>query len=156
MTTQEVLESHPPTRDNLLNILHDIQKNNPYNNVPEEDIKLVAEYLNTTYASIYGVMTYYSMLSIQPRGKYIIRLCKSPVCRMDGSYDIVSSLFNSLGIHMGETTEDNMFTLESSECLGQCDKAPVMMVNEKLYTDLNDYKMNNLIQSLHLNENQNF
>lgn len=155
MTTPEVLENHPPTKDNLLNILHDIQANNPYNNITEEDIKIVAKYLNTTYASVYGVISYYSMLSIQPRGKYIIRLCKSPVCRMVGSYDLLSSLRNYLGINTGETTEDKMFTLEFSECLGQCDKAPVLMVNEKLYTEMDDYKVNNLIQSMRYNENQN-
>lgn len=155
MKTPEVLEKHPPTRDNLLNILHDIQENNPYNNITEEDVKLVASYLNTTYASVYGVISYYSMLSFQPRGKYIIRLCKSPVCRMVGSYDILYSLINVLGINMGETTHDRLFTLESSECLGQCDKAPVLMINDRLYTEIDDYKVNNLIQSILDNENQN-
>lgn len=155
MKTPEVLEKHPPTRDNLLNILHDIQENNPYNNITEEDVKLVASYLNTTYASVYGVISYYSMLSFRPRGKYIIRLCKSPVCRMVGSYDILNSLINALGINMGDTTHDRLFTLEPSECLGQCDKAPVLMINERLYTEIDDYNVNNLIQSIRDNENQN-
>jgi NADH:ubiquinone oxidoreductase subunit E len=155
MKTPEVLEKHPPTRDNLLNILHDIQENNPYNNITEEDVKLVASYLNTTYASVYGVISYYSMLSFRPRGKYIIRLCKSPVCRMVGSYDILNSLINTLGINMGDTTHDRLFTLEPSECLGQCDKAPVLMINDRLYTEIDDYKVNNLIQSIRDNENQN-
>jgi NADH:ubiquinone oxidoreductase subunit E len=74
---------------------------------------------------------------------------------MVGSYDLLSSLRNYLGINTGETTEDKMFTLEFSECLGQCDKAPVLMVNEKLYTEMDDYKVNNLIQSMRYNENQN-
>jgi NADH-quinone oxidoreductase subunit E len=155
MTTEQLLEKYPPTRDHLLNILHEVQANNPNNNISEDDIKLVAKYLNTTYASVYGVITYYSMISIKPRGKYIIRLCKSPVCRMIGSNDILNSLINSLGIEPGETTDDKLFTLEYSECLGQCDKAPVLMVNEKLYTELDDYKVNNLIKSLRFNENQN-
>ena len=148
MTTQQILDIFPPTKDNILGILHEIQANNPYNNIPEEDIKQVAEYLNTTYAAVYGVITYYSMLTTQPRGKYIIRLCKSPVCRMVGGYDVLKSLKNKLKVEVGETTTDHLFTVEYSECLGQCDKAPVLMVNEEVYTEMDDKKVDNLIKSL--------
>ena len=151
MTTQQLLTKFPPTKDNILGMLHDIQANNPGNNITEADIKQVAEYLNTTYAAVYGVITYYSMLSIQPRGKYIIRLCRSPVCRMIGSFDVLTSLTSNLNVEVGETTADQLFTVELSECLGQCDKAPVLMVNDKVYTEMDDYKVNNLIKSLKKN-----
>ena len=147
MTTQQILEKFPPTKDNILGMLHEIQAKNPENNIPEEDIRQVANYLNTTYAAVYGVITYYSMLSIQPRGKYIIRLCKSPVCRMVGSYDVLDSLKNKLNIETGETTGDQLFTVELSECLGQCDKAPVLMMNEKVYTEMDESRVDNLIKS---------
>jgi len=151
MTTQQIIEKHPPTKDNILEILHDIQTNNPDNNIPEEDIRQVAKYLNTTYAAIYGVITYYSMFSTKPRGKYIIRLCKSPVCRMVGSFDVLKSLTNKLNIEIGETTADQLFTVEFSECLGQCDKAPVLMINDELYTEMDDKKVDNMINSLKKN-----
>lgn len=151
MTTQQILEKFPPTKDNILGILHEIQANNPGNNIPEEDIKQVANYLNTTYAAVYGVITYYSMLSINPRGKYIIRLCKSPVCRMVRSYDILEYLTNKLNIETGETTGDQLFTVELSECLGQCDKAPVLMMNDKVYTEMDESRVDNLIKSIKQN-----
>jgi len=151
MTTQQILEKFPPTRDNILGMLHNIQANNPDNNIPEADIKQVAKYLNTTYAAVYGVITYYSLLTTQPRGQYIIRLCKSPVCRMIGSFDVLKSLTNKLNVEVGETTADQLFTVEFSECLGQCDKAPVLMVNDKVYTEMDDYKVDNLIKSLKKN-----
>lgn len=155
MTTQEILQKYPSTRDNLLNLLHEIQTNNAHNSITEADVKQVANYLNTTLASIYGVISYYSMLTMEPRGKYILRLCKSPVCRMIGNQDILSTVEEQLQINPGETTPDQLFTLEYSECLGQCDKAPVLMINDKVYTEMDDYKMNNLIRSIRYNENQN-
>lgn len=155
MTTEDILEKFPPTKDHMLNILHEIQDNNPENFIEAEDIRKVAKHLNTTLSSVYGVIEYYSMLTTKPRGKYIIRLCKSPVCRMIGSFDALASLKKHLNIDLGETTKDGLFSLEPSECLGQCDKAPVLMVNEKVYTEMDDYKISNLLRSLGNIEHKN-
>ncbi|MFP4046617.1 MAG: NAD(P)H-dependent oxidoreductase subunit E [Bacteroidales bacterium] len=146
MTTKDILQDYAATKDNLLMILHDIQQNNPDNRVSEQDIKEVAAYLNTTYAAVYGVITYYSMLSVKPRGKNIIRVCRSPMCRMVGATDMLSYLRSKLMIHIGGTTQDKIFTLETTECLGQCDKSPVLTVNEDLYTDLDTGKIDNIIE----------
>ncbi|MFP3859526.1 MAG: NAD(P)H-dependent oxidoreductase subunit E [Bacteroidales bacterium] len=146
MTTKDILQDYAATKDNLLMILHDIQQNNPDNRVSEQDIKEVAAYLNTTYAAVYGVITYYSMLSVKPRGKNIIRVCRSPICRMVGATDMLSYLRSKLMIDIGGTTQDKIFTLETSECLGQCDKSPVLTVNEDLYTDLDTGKIDNIIE----------
>ncbi|MFP4525441.1 MAG: NAD(P)H-dependent oxidoreductase subunit E [Bacteroidales bacterium] len=146
MTTKDILQDYAATKDNLLMILHDIQQNNPDNRVSEQDIKEVAAYLNTTYAAVYGVITYYSMLSVKPRGKNIIRVCRSPMCRMVGATDMLSYLRSKLMIDIGGTTQDKIFTLETTECLGQCDKSPVLTVNEDLYTDLDTGKIDNIIE----------
>lgn len=146
MTTKAILQNYPATKDNLLMILHEIQDNNPDNYVSEQDIKEVAAYLNTTYAAVYGVVTYYSMLSIKPRGKHIIRVCRSPLCRMVGATDMLSYLRSKLKINVGETSPDKIFTLETTECLGQCDKSPVLTVNEDLYTSLDTGKIDNIIE----------
>ena len=122
--------------ENLLLILHDFQNNNPRNYLSEKDLGLVAKYLNTSYSSVFGVAGYYTMFSLKPRGTHIIRICQSPVCHMAGVSDIFSKLQNILKINIGETTPDGRFTLETSECLGQCDKAPVMAVNEAIYGSL--------------------
>lgn len=145
MDTSEILQKYPPTRDHLLLILHEIQRVNPGNNITHADIRQVARYLNTTTASVYGVVRYYSMFSLNPRGKYIIRFCKSPLCMMVGAFNLLNFLENELSIKLGETTSDMLFTLEPSECLGQCDKAPVMMVNETIYYNLDETRVRNII-----------
>ncbi|SRR6056297_223113 len=151
---KKLLNKYPPTKDQLLMILHDIQNNRPDNYVSVSDMKEVADYLNITLSSVYGVVKYYSMFSEEPRGRYIIRLCKSPVCRMKGTFDILNTLEKMLDVEMGETTHDKLFTLETSECLGQCDNAPVMMINEKLYKNIDAYKLSNIIRSIRSNQNQ--
>ena len=155
MSTQEILSKYKPKRDNLLLMLHAIQHNNAGNHITRSDIRQVASYLNTTTASVYGVVRYYSMFSMTPRGKYIIRFCKSPLCRMVGAFDLLKSLEKQLSIRMGETTSDMMFTLEPSECLGQCDKAPVMMVNEQIYTNLDESRLEDILKDLKKQEQKN-
>lgn len=129
-------EKFKPDMDNMLAILHEVQDANPNNYLTEADMKAVADYLNTTYSHIYGVATYYTMFSVVARGKYIIRLCNSPVCNMEGSISLVEKLKIILGIGIGDTTLDGLFTLEYTECLGRCGVAPGMMINRDLYGKL--------------------
>jgi NADH:ubiquinone oxidoreductase subunit E len=152
MDTQEILRRYPRSRDNLLLILHEIQNHNPGNNITQSDIRQVAEYLNTTTASVYGVVRYYSMFSLSPRGKYIIRFCKSPLCRMVGAFNILKVLEKELSVRLGETTGDLLFTLEPSECLGHCDKAPMMMINDVPYFNLDESKIRIIISEIRQEE----
>ena len=132
--------------ENVLLILHDFQNNNPRNYLPEKDLALIAEYLNSPYSSIYGVASYYTMFSLKPRGKHIIRLCQSPVCHMAGLRDIFTELYKILKINLGETTPDGLFTLETTECQGQCDIAPAMAVDEAIYGNLTAKKIKAILQ----------
>ena len=145
MSPQEIISKHKPTQDSLLNILHDLQNNNPENYITTEAMDLVARYLNMTKSSVYGVVDYYSMLSLKPRGKYIIRLCISPVCHIKKAGGMISHLEKVLGIKTGETTSDKLFTLEVAECLGQCQEAPSMMINEKVYNNLTEARIKEVI-----------
>lgn len=145
MSPQEIISKHKPKQDSLLNILHDLQNNNPENYITTEAMDLVARYLNMTKSSVYGVVDYYSMLSLKPRGKFIIRLCISPVCHIKKAGGIISHLENILGIKTGETTSDKLFTLEVAECLGQCQEAPSMMINEKEYNNLTETRIREII-----------
>jgi len=137
MERTEVLKQFEKSKDNLINILHALQNNNPQNYLDQDDLKEVANYLNITYSHVYGVVSYYTMFSLNPRGKYIIRVCNSPVCNMEKSTEIIKEIMNLLSIKVDETTTDNRFTLELSECLGQCDTAPGMMINEDVLGNLN-------------------
>jgi NADH:ubiquinone oxidoreductase subunit E len=133
--------------ENLLQILHDFQNNNPRNYLSQKDLAMIAKYLNVTHSSIYGVVSYYTLFSLTPRGKHIIRLCNSPVCHMAGSRDIFIELHKNLKIGFGETTTEGLFTLESTECLGQCDQAPGMSVDEAFYGNLTVEKIMPILKS---------
>ncbi|MDX2455250.1 NAD(P)H-dependent oxidoreductase subunit E [Desulfosarcina sp.] len=136
MKKTDILEKYPPKMENVLLILHDLQNHNRTNYLSEKDLSLVAQHLNTTLGSIYGVASYYSMFSLTPRGKHIIRICRSPVCHCAGVNDVFDELTKLLKIDVGATTSDKLFTLETTECLGQCDLAPAMTVDEEVYGHL--------------------
>ncbi|NLA44695.1 MAG: NADH-quinone oxidoreductase subunit NuoE [Candidatus Cloacimonetes bacterium] len=145
---KEICEKYTPEKDNLLYILHDIQDHHPQHYIPEEAVQVVAEYLNIPTNHIYGVLTFYTMYSTKPRGKNIIRLCESPPCYIKGSTNILRKLKMLLGVNTGETTKDGMFTLELCTCLGVCGNAPVMMINEDVYGDLTEEKVEEIIDKI--------
>jgi len=145
---KEICEKYTPEKDNLLYILHDIQDHHPQHYISEEAVQVVAEYLNIPTNHIYGVLTFYTMYSTKPRGKNIIRLCESPPCYIKGSTNILRKLKMLLGVNTGETTKDGMFTLELCACLGVCGNAPVMMINEDVYGDLTEEKVEEIIDKI--------
>ncbi|MDA3953284.1 MAG: NAD(P)H-dependent oxidoreductase subunit E [Bacteroidales bacterium] len=138
MERSEILKQFGNDDENLINILHALQNNNSQNYLEKDDLKAAANHLNITYSHIYGVVTYYTMFSLKPRGKNIIRICNSPVCDMEKSSDIITKIKKILSIGVGEISKDKRFSLELSECLGQCDIAPGMMINEDVYGNLHN------------------
>ncbi len=108
MTREEIFKKYGKSKDNLLYIMHDVQDNNPRHYLSEEDLKEVANWLGLSYSYVHGVATFYSMYSLKPRGKYIIRVCESPTCHLMGSSDIILELVKHLGVGIGETTKDEL------------------------------------------------
>ena len=147
MERSELLKQFGQDKENLLNILHALQNNNSQNYLSQDDLKEVANYLNITYSHVYGVASYYTMFSLKPRGKYIIRVCNSPVCNMEKSPDIINEIKNLLSIDIDETSSDKLFTLELSECLGQCDSAPGMMINEDVFGGLDTANLKSIFEN---------
>ncbi|MFO7874164.1 MAG: NAD(P)H-dependent oxidoreductase subunit E [Bacteroidales bacterium] len=147
MPVTDTIKQYPPEKHNLLQILHALQDEHPENYLTPEALSETARYLNITKAQIYGVAGYYTMFSLKPRGRQIIRVCVSPVCEMVKSQVIVDELKKQLHVDVGETTKDKLFTLELSECLGQCQEAPTMMINQKVYNNLNPEKIREIIES---------
>lgn len=148
MNVNEILSKFEATKDNLIPILHAIQDNHPQNYLPDEALRATAKFLNLTLSSVYGVVGYYSMFSRKPRGKYVIRLCTSPVCGMMGSINLLDWFKQWLKIENGDTTPDGLFTLEESECLGRCGKAPSMIVNQAFYGNLTPEVLENIVHQL--------
>ena len=155
MEIEKILRKHSPEPENLLNILHDLQDAHPQNYLPGHHLREVATYLNTTLAQVYGVVNYYTMFSTEPRGKYIIRVCHSPVCHMMGSITIPGILESVLGTGINQTTSDGLFHSEYSECLGICSIAPAMMVGEEIHGPLTEESIEKIITGIRARENKN-
>lgn len=136
MDKEAILKKFKPTLDNILYILHDLQDNNPQHYLSKEDIETCSDYLNVPYSYTHSVASFYTMFSMKPRGRNIIRLCDSPPCHLMGSQSLIDYLKKILKVKMGETTKDGMFTLELTSCLGACGVAPTMMINEEMYGNL--------------------
>lgn len=145
---EKIFKKYSPEKENLIYILHDIQDEHPQNYVSEEAVQAVSEYLRIPVSHIYGVLTFYTMYSTKPRGKNVIRLCESPPCFLKGSERMLKKLREILGVKIGETTEDGLFTLELCACLGVCGNAPVMMINEDVYGNLTEEKLEKIIADI--------
>ena len=104
--------------------------------VPDGAIPAIAEILGIPDSDVEGVATFYSQIFRQPVGRHIIRVCDSMVCYIGGHESVVQSISRQLGIGLGETTPDGRFTLLPVCCLGNCDKAPAMMIDDDTFGDL--------------------
>lgn len=142
---REILSRFEPRRENLLDILHAVQEASPNNSLLSEDIEAIARYVGITPAEVYGTATFYTMFSVKPRGKHIIRVCASPACHLLGGESVLEALKRELGIDVGETTKDGLFTLEISSCLGVCGVAPAIMIDEVAYGNLTPAKIRDII-----------
>jgi formate dehydrogenase (NAD+, ferredoxin) subunit C len=95
--------------------------------------KIIAEGLGVTLSEVYGVATFYAQFSLAPSGKYVVSVCLGTACYVKGSQKILDRLSEELGIPVGGTTKDGLFTLNATRCLGACGLAPVMTINEEVY-----------------------
>ena len=95
--------------------------------------KRIAEGLGVTLSEVYGVATFYAQFSLVPSGKYVISVCLGTACYVKGSQKVLDRLSEELGIPVGGTTRDGLFTLNATRCLGACGLAPVMTINEEVY-----------------------
>lgn len=145
MEKTSVYQKYQPSPDNLLFILHDLQDANPQNYLTREDLRETASYLGLAYSYVYGVATFYTMFSLKPRGKHVIRLCQSPPCQLMGSTSVARELKRILGIGFHETSADGLFTLEIASCLGVCGVAPAMMINQEVYGNLDSERITEII-----------
>lgn len=145
-TREEIIKSFPPSQDYILDILHALQDNNPYNYLTPEDISACAQYLHLPYSYVEGIASFYSMFSLKPRGRFIIRLCDSPPCHLMDSESLLEYLKDKLGVDVGETTRDRAFTLELTSCLGVCAVAPAIMINDEVYGNLTPEKIDKILK----------
>ena len=134
----EKIEKFGKERQALMPILQGIVADKNY--ITEDELLLVAEALNLSAADVYGTATFYTFLDVVPRGKYVIRVCKTISCHMAGKDNIIETLEKTLSIKLGETTTDKKFTLLQANCMGWCHKGPVMLINDEVYPELTPEK----------------
>lgn len=126
-----VIEQHKHEQGCLMPIMQNAQE--IYGYLPIEVQTMIAEQLNIPLEKIYGVATFYSQFTLQPKGKYRISVCLGTACYVKGSGDIYAKLQEKLGIGDGECTPDGKFSLEACRCIGACGLAPVLTVNDEVY-----------------------
>jgi len=127
----EIIEKYKNTKGALVPVLHEAEE--VYGYLPLEVQKKIAEGLNIPLAEVYGVVTFYTQFSLNPKGKYKIQVCMGTACYVKGSGAILEKLKEKLEIDVGECTSDGKFSLEACRCIGACGLAPVIMINDDVY-----------------------
>lgn len=141
---KEVIDINRNKEGALIPVLHEVQ--GLYGYLPEEILKIVSEELNISMSEIYGVATFYSIFSLKPKGKNVIRVCLGTACYVKGSQLLLDKLSEELEVEVGMTTADGNFTLESTRCIGACGLAPAIMVNDKVYGRLVAADIKNILE----------
>ncbi len=140
----DLAEKHGRVRSSLIPILQEVQAK--YSEVSEFAMQVIADELDIHPAEVNSVVSFYAFLDTVPKGKFVIRMCRTISCQMAGSENVAVQLENDLGIKFGETTSDGRFTLEWANCLGMCDQGPAMLVNDKVYTRLTAVKVHDILE----------
>jgi NADH:ubiquinone oxidoreductase subunit E len=127
----EVIESYREKPGALIPVLHCAQ--GIYGYLPEVALKRIALGLKKPYSEVAGVVSFYSFFSTVPRGKHVIRVCLGTACYVRGGLEVLEAIKDKLGIDVGETTEDRMFSLEVARCFGACGLAPAVSIDDEVH-----------------------
>lgn len=126
-----VIAEHKDLDGAVIPVLHKAQE--IYGYLPIEVQEMISEGLDVPLAEIYGIVTFYTQFSLNPKGKYHIGVCLGTACYVKGSGDILDKIKEILGIEVGECTPDGLFSIEATRCIGACGLAPVLTVNDDVY-----------------------
>lgn len=137
---------YPHPRSALMPALHIVQEELGW--LPEEAMVQVASLLGLTPAEVLSVASFYTMYNRRPVGKYLVQVCTNVSCSLLGAEHLLEHISRKLGIGVGETTPDGLFTLVEVECLGSCGTAPVMQVNERYYERLTAERVDEILDTL--------
>lgn len=146
MSLETILKKHEYRKDHLIEILIDLQASKKYKYVTEEELGEIAKALQVTDSHVCGVMSFYTLLSLDKRGEFVIQVCKDVPCYLNDDFNVLKTIEVALDISCGETTKDQFFTLEQTACIGCCDEAPAMRINDKTYTNLTKAKVLRILE----------
>ena len=143
---QEIMDPYKEEKDNLIPILNEIQEK--YGYIPKVAQMEVSKYLNIPMAEIFGVITFYSRFTLEPKGKYNISVCLGTACFVKGSQKILDRLKERLNLEEGKTSEDGKFSIDTTRCVGACGIAPVFTVNGEVYGHASVKKLDEILDEL--------
>ena len=127
----------------LIPVLQSVQQEFGY--LSESAVRQISEKLGEPLANVFGVLTFYSFFSRLPRGKYVIRVCLGTACYVRGGQQVLNAFRKCLGIEVGQTTADRMFSLEVARCFGACGLAPVIMINDTVFQRVKPSKVKEIL-----------
>lgn len=128
---KDLLKNYSQDKSNLIQILNEVQEK--YGYIPKQSQIEISNYLNIPMAEIYGVITFYSRFTLEPKGKYNISVCLGTACFVKGSQALLDRLKERLKIEEGQTTPDGKFSIDATRCVGACGLAPVFTINNEVY-----------------------
>jgi len=147
----DILDRHERKPSNLIAILHEVQE--AYSYLPEDIMTYVATALEISPGTVFGVATFYSHFTLEPKGKYVVRVCDGTACHVRKSGGIIQTIEKELGLSDSKrTSDDGLFTLETVACLGVCGLAPVVVVNEEVHGTMTVEKTKEIIKQIHEEE----
>lgn len=147
MQLQKILDRYPEANpDMLLEILIDVDEEKVDHFISEEEVGRIASHLSIKESHVCSVMSFYTLLSTSPRGKYIIQICKDVPCHLNDHFNVVDTVTDFLDVKVGGTTSDRLFTVEYTACIGCCDEAPAIRINHDTYTNLSKGKVITILE----------
>ena len=142
----ELVGRYPEGRSALIPILHEVQAQ--VGHLSPEAVEWVAAYLGLSRADVMSVASFYDMLELEPVGRHMVYVCQNLTCALLGAERLIRHLEQRLGIRMGETTPDGLISLKRMECLASCGTAPAMQVNRTYHEQLDEAKLDRILESL--------
>lgn len=135
---KETVLKYEKRREMLVPILQELVEKRKY--LTESIIRDVAIEMNISPSEVYSVATFYAFINVKPTGKYVIRVCHTISCDLAGKDELIKALEKELRVKVGETTDDMIFTLDTTPCIGMCDQGPALLVNDDVFTKLDAKK----------------
>ena len=150
---KKIISNYPAGKQQsaVMALLYIAQRQNN-NWIPLQAMKYIARFLDMPYIKVYEVATFYSMYNLSPVGKYFFQICTTTPCMLRGAYDLVKVCKKKISENENELSENGKISWMEVECLGACVNAPMMQVNEDYYEDLNDKKLEEIIEKIYKNE----
>lgn len=142
----ENLSEFGANQKDLIHILHKIQAE--YGYIPSQALSSISKHLKISESEIFGVLTFYKAFSLKPRGKHLVTICMGTACHVRGAPMILDELKRQLSIEPGETTEDDLFTLETVNCVGACALGPIVISDGDYHGQMKTREVNKLIKKI--------